>query len=256
MTVSVVIPNRNYGSTLERAIVSAYCQGPLEVVVVDDASTDNSCDIARHWQQVSQGVVRLVANRQKANNWQEGMAAVFGELTGDTVVLCASDDVLMPHMVEAAELFAAEPVVFTEYHVCGPEAGSMHSVRHGIGDAVSLTAEQVRERIRSNGNATETGIGSAMRRDLLQWTASLRFWRCGPFGDSISYAAVAALHGATYVPGAGAVITASPTTYGRTAAAGEEQRLHYTRESRAFLADAGVDDETSRRLIEKRCIQP
>lgn len=256
MTVSVVIPNRNYGSTLERAIVSAYCQGPLEVVVVDDASTDNSCDIACHWQQVSQGVVRLVANRQKADNWQEGMAAVFGELTGDTVVLCASDDVLMPHMVEAAELFAAEPVVFTEYHVCGPEAGSMHSVRHDIGDAVSLTAEQVRERIRSNGNATETGIGSAMRRDLLQWTASLRFWRCGPFGDSISYAAVAALHGATYVPGAGAVITASPATYGRTAAAGEEQRLHYTRESRAFLADAGVDDETSRRLIEKRCIQP
>lgn len=256
MSVSVVIPNRNYGATLERAIVSAFCQAPLEVVVVDDASTDNSCDIARHWGQVSRGAVRLVANRQKAENWQEAMAAVFHELAGDTVVCCASDDTLLPNMIEAADSFRESAVVFTEYDVCGPEPGHMHSVSHGIGSTVTLTAEQVRERIRGNGNATETGAGSAMRRDVLLWTASLRFWRCGPFGDSISYAAVAALHGATYVAGSGAAITASPATYGRVAATDDERRQHYTEESRAFLRDAGVDEETARRLMEKRCIKP
>jgi glycosyltransferase involved in cell wall biosynthesis len=256
VSVSVVIPNRNYGATLERAIVSAFCQAPLEVVVVDDASTDNSCDIARHWEQLSRGVVRLVANRQKADNWQEAMAAVFHELAGDTVVCCASDDTLLPNMIHAADSFSGSPVVFAEYHVCYPELGHMHSVSHGIGSTVTLTAEQVRGRIRGNGNATETGIGSAMRRDLLLWTASLRFWRCGPFGDSISYAAVAALHGATYVAGAGAAITSRPTTYGRATASDDEQLRHYTEESRLFLKDAGVDEETARRLMEKRCIKP
>lgn len=256
MSVSVVIPNRNYGATLERAIVGAFCQSPLEVVVVDDASTDGSTDIARRWEQISGGIVRLVANRQKADNWQGAMAATFSELRGDTVVCCASDDVLMPGMIHAAELYRESPVVFAEYHVCGPEAGNISSVGHGFGETVTLTAEQVKRRIESDANATETGIGSSMRRDMLAWITSLRFWRCGPFSDSIAYAAVAALYGATYVSGAGAAYTASPTGYGRATADDDAKRQHFTAESKAFLDEAGVDPHTASRLVQKRCVKP
>lgn len=47
MGVSVIIPCRNQASTLERAVKSAFAVGADEVLVFDDASTDNSNIIAR-----------------------------------------------------------------------------------------------------------------------------------------------------------------------------------------------------------------
>ena len=252
MSVSVVIPNHNHGETLELAIVSAYCQGPLEVVVIDDASTDGSVEIARQWQSISAGVVRLVANTTKADNWQEAVAREFPTLRGETVVFCAADDMLLPGMIYHARAHAAAPVVFADYH-CLYGRQLLHSVSQSVPGTTMLTAEQVRHRIRSTSNATETGIGSAIHRTHLEWLASLQFWRCGPFGDSIGYAAVAALHGAVYLPGSGAAIRVNLQSYGRATAADDDRRRHYAAESVAFLREAGVDDETSRRLIEKRC---
>ena len=251
MSVSVVIPNHNHGATLELAIVSAYCQSPLEVVVIDDASTDDSVEIARQWEAISAGRVRLVANATKADNWQEAMAREFPNLRGETVVFCAADDMLLPGMVAHARKHASAPVMFTDY-VCLIGRRMLASVNQDVPAEVVLTADEVRQRIRGQGNATETGIGSAIYTRHLQWLASLQFWRLGPFGDSIGYAAVAALNGAVYVPGSGAAIRISPQSYGRTAAASDEQRQHYTAEAASFLREAGVDDETAGRLIEKR----
>jgi glycosyltransferase involved in cell wall biosynthesis len=42
MSVSVVIPAYNHGALLERAVMSALECGAAEVVIVDDASTDNT----------------------------------------------------------------------------------------------------------------------------------------------------------------------------------------------------------------------
>ncbi len=252
MSVSVVIPNYNHGDTLELAIVSAYSQAPLEVVVIDDASTDSSVEIARQWEALSSGKVRVVANATKAANWQEAMAREFKSLRGETVVFCAADDMLLPGMVAHASRHAAAPVMFADYvGLLGRQ--TMVPVSQGVTSETTLTADEVRQRIRSGANATETGIASAMNRTHLEWLASMRFWRLGPFGDSIGYAAVAALHGAVYLPGAGAAIRMHPQSYGRTAAASDERRLHYTAEAADFLRTAGVDDETARRLIEKRC---
>ena len=252
MSVSVVIPNHNHGETLELAIVSAYCQGPLEVVVIDDASTDGSVNIARQWQSISSGGVRLVSNTTKADNWQEAMAREFPALRGETVVFCAADDMLLPGMIAHAREHAAAPVVFTDYH-CLDGRQLLPGVSQSVTETTKLTDDEVRQRIRSNTNATETGIGSAIHLKHLEWLASLQFWRCGPFGDAIGYAAVAALHGAVYLPGSGAAIRVNPQSYGRAMAADDEQRRHYKAESIAFLRKAGVDDETARRLIEKRC---
>jgi glycosyltransferase involved in cell wall biosynthesis len=252
VSVSVVIPNHNHGETLELAIVSAYSQGPLEVVVIDDASTDGSVEIARQWQSISAGSVRLVANATKADNWQEAMAREFPALRGETVVFCAADDMLLPGMIAHAQEFCSAPVMFTDYQ-CLDGRTLLPSVSQGVTEISKLTADEVRQRIRSNTNPTETGIGSAIHRTQLEWLASLHFWRCGPFGDAIGYAAVAALHGAVYVPGAGAAIRVNAQSYGRAITANDDQRRHYEGESVAFLKQAGVDDETTSRLIQKRC---
>ena len=44
--VSVYIPNRNHAATLGAAIYSAVQEQPIEVAVIDDASTDDSVAVA------------------------------------------------------------------------------------------------------------------------------------------------------------------------------------------------------------------
>ena len=49
--VSVCMPNYNYGEFLEQAILSVFNQDykNIELVVVDDNSTDNSLSIMKHY---------------------------------------------------------------------------------------------------------------------------------------------------------------------------------------------------------------
>jgi glycosyltransferase involved in cell wall biosynthesis len=49
--ISIIIPNYNYGQYLQDAIESALTQThqPVEVIVVDDGSTDNSAEIIRSY---------------------------------------------------------------------------------------------------------------------------------------------------------------------------------------------------------------
>lgn len=51
-TISIVIPSFNQAEYLEDAIESAYNQttAPLEILVIDDGSTDNSLEIARQYE--------------------------------------------------------------------------------------------------------------------------------------------------------------------------------------------------------------
>lgn len=51
MGVSVIIPVHNMAATLERAVKSAFAAGANEVLVFDDASTDNTWEICRSLEQ-------------------------------------------------------------------------------------------------------------------------------------------------------------------------------------------------------------
>lgn len=90
--LSIVIRNWNYGCFLRDAIDSALAQSytPIEVIVVDDGSTDDS----RH-------ILASYGNRLRAvlkENGGEGSAvnAGFRAATGDIVLFLDSDDVLAP----------------------------------------------------------------------------------------------------------------------------------------------------------------
>ena len=96
-TVSVIVPTYNYAFFLPTAIASVLAQGwkdeELEILIVDDGSTDNTEEIARHFQNLHLSV-RYVrqdnAGLSAARNCGIQMAQ------GDYIVFLDADDMLAP----------------------------------------------------------------------------------------------------------------------------------------------------------------
>jgi glycosyltransferase involved in cell wall biosynthesis len=96
-SVSIVIPCYNYGRFLAEAITSALEQShtPLEVIVIDDGSTDSSYEIA----------LRFAPAARVLTQANGGVLAVVNrglrEAQGEYVTFLSADDVFRPTYVEA-----------------------------------------------------------------------------------------------------------------------------------------------------------
>lgn len=79
-TFSIVVPCHNYARFLSTTIDSVLAQGrdDLEIVVVDDASTDDSADVAEAYGEPVR-VIRLERNRGPGGAWDVGLQAATGE---------------------------------------------------------------------------------------------------------------------------------------------------------------------------------
>jgi glycosyltransferase involved in cell wall biosynthesis len=114
--VSVVIPCYNYGRFLPDCVRSVLDQPgvDVDVLVVDDASPDNSGEVARRIAATDPRVrVREHAvNRGHIATYNDGLASV----TGDYLVLLSADDLLTPgSLARSAALLAANPGVGMVY---------------------------------------------------------------------------------------------------------------------------------------------
>lgn len=103
LLVSVVIDNYNYGRFLRAAIESALGQTyhNLEVIVVDDGSTDNSRAIMDMYSD------RITAILKENGGQASALNAGFAQCHGDVVIFLDSDDLLLPdtarRVIEAFE---------------------------------------------------------------------------------------------------------------------------------------------------------
>ncbi|GGR48828.1 GT2 family glycosyltransferase [Nocardioides luteus] len=101
-SVSVVIPCYNYGRYLPQAVAGALDQSgvDVDVLIVDDASTDDSADIARSLAAADPRVQVLVheQNAGHIRTYNDGLALA----RGDYVTLVSADDVLMPDALTRA----------------------------------------------------------------------------------------------------------------------------------------------------------
>lgn len=111
--VSILICNYNYGQFLREAVDSALNQtyGPMEIVVVDDGSTDNSREIIQGYGKEIIPVMKRNGGQTSAVN--AGFAACHGKL----VCLLDSDDVFLPEKVSrVVEAWKQRPNSCIVYH--------------------------------------------------------------------------------------------------------------------------------------------
>jgi len=109
-STSVIIPNFNHGKFIRNAISSILNQSvqPLEIIVIDDASTDGSVPIVEKLIEEFPSV-RLIRNK-KNKGVVHGMNLGTMEAEGDIILYRAADDHLMPDSLSAVqEAFAKKP---------------------------------------------------------------------------------------------------------------------------------------------------
>ncbi len=106
--VSVIIPVRNGEKHLGRALESVFAQGyePLEVIVVDDGSTDGTRTVAKSFSAVT---LLSQSNRGPAAARNTGIAAA----QGDPLAFLDADDRWLPGKLDAQ----------IGYHLAHPEVG-------------------------------------------------------------------------------------------------------------------------------------
>ncbi len=109
-TLSVVIPNYNHAEFLPRCLNALLCQSvqPDEIVVVDDASTDNSVQLIREFAS-KHPIIRLLQNdenRKVMYTTNRGIDVA----TSEYVFLQAADDEVLPGFFEKSlQLLAQYP---------------------------------------------------------------------------------------------------------------------------------------------------
>ncbi len=116
---SVVVVNFNYARFLGAAIDSALEQGAaVEVIVVDDGSTDGSADVIRSYGSRITALVKSNGGQASAFN------AGVGVSTGDVVCFLDADDLLLGGtMSSALALFRAEPFAKVHWPLLEVDAG-------------------------------------------------------------------------------------------------------------------------------------
>jgi glycosyltransferase involved in cell wall biosynthesis len=103
--VSIVIPCFNYGHFLAESVQSALnqCYPNIEVIVIDDDSTDNTCDVAEQFSGIKYLRIKHQGNRTPAHAQNVGIQASCG----DFIIMLGADDKLdCLYVTKCLELFS------------------------------------------------------------------------------------------------------------------------------------------------------
>lgn len=98
-SVSVIIPAFNLGPYLERAVVSVLNQThpPIEILIVDNNSSDETLQVARQLEQ-SHDIVRIIQESQQGAPFARNRG--LKEAKGEWIQYLDGDDLLLPEKLE------------------------------------------------------------------------------------------------------------------------------------------------------------
>ncbi len=201
-SIACVIPVRNSAQTLHRALMSVCTQEdvPDEVVILDDASDDDTPDVARRYAE-SFPFVRHVRYPEKSPDWR--IAACENSLlytTADYIHSLSASDWIDPHFYLAARACVDAGFVFAEYAIVD-KGGTTQAM--AICEMLSGSVERPRDALLDQlcrQTFFEGGPACLIRRDAWEWLKSRKFWELKTWQDSVGYSAAAWLYGAAYIP--------------------------------------------------------
>jgi len=125
--VSVIVPSYNMAHFLPQAVRSALAQSytNFEVCIVDDGSTDDTCEVARQWQHDPRVRVHRQANGGLSHARNQGIALTRGMF----VALLDADDTWAPDKLSRQlALFAGRPdvgVVYSDFALMDREGNAL-----------------------------------------------------------------------------------------------------------------------------------
>ncbi len=199
MRVSVLIPSYNVADTIARAVESALAQtlSPFEILVIDDASTDNTRDVVRAIAARNDRVklLPLTRNVGPSGARNHGLDATQGEV----VALLDADDGWKPERLErlcaimreqGADLVADNLVLY--------DSGQEQEVRLAHQPATPLAALDARcyfEHNIFNGGFTFALLKPLMRTDFLRGHG-IRYMESLRYGEDLVFMGQQLLAGA------------------------------------------------------------
>ncbi|MCZ2830861.1 glycosyltransferase [Modestobacter sp. VKM Ac-2986] len=188
--MSVVIANYNYARYVGEAVESALAlRWPdVEVVVVDDGSTDGSTGVLRQYE----GRVLLLTGRNQGQRAAANRG--FAATTGDVVIFLDSDDLLPPELPELLVAVWRPSVSKAQFRMQRIDAGGAPFRRPFPRWRPVPTPERVRHWVlQTSAQPTPPGSGNAYAR----WFLERIFPLDASIGDSADSGCLAAapLHG-------------------------------------------------------------
>lgn len=113
--LTAVIPAHNGAATivaqLDAVAVAMKAAPPVEVIVVNNRSTDDTADVVDQWAQANEIDVRIVSATDGASVAYARNVGI-AEASADRVCFCDSDDIISPEwLVTMAEALGEHPVV-------------------------------------------------------------------------------------------------------------------------------------------------
>jgi glycosyltransferase involved in cell wall biosynthesis len=210
-SVAVVLSNYNHAQYLPEALeaIGGQTRPPEQIVIIDDASTDNSVELIQRFAD-QHPTVQFVQNARNLG-LQESIGRVVPLVKADYLVWTASDDRLLPNLLERSmallDRYPDAGLCFSELALIRGDNGEIQrfaaapGMRH-IFDLSDLpeymTPQQVRRRMRRE-YLPITSNSVVVRRDALLksggYPKALE-WH----SDSFAYLVVALRYGACVVP--------------------------------------------------------
>jgi glycosyltransferase involved in cell wall biosynthesis len=238
--LSAVIPNYNHGAFIGRAVAAMLAQSlaPDEIVIVDDASTDDSREVIAALQQTHPGIIRTVAHERNLG----AIAALNRGLTearGAYVYFGSADDVTRPILFERmTALLDAHPDAAL---ACGETRlvdlqGKVLGYRPITRPAQTpafLSADDARALIARTDHWILTGA-SVYRTDAMRRIGGFD-GGFGSFADSFASKRLALRHGFCFTPEVVADWRIDPEGYSRKSAADPEVSLALIARLRAAI---------------------
>lgn len=203
--LSVILPTYNHAQYLPRALDALLAQdsAPVEIIVVDDASTDETAEIIARYQARS-SIIRPIVNERNLGvigALNSGLARATGELV---YFAAADDDVLPGFFARAVRMLAAHP---TTGLFCGDavlvdgESGCLYGFRPAarpLYHAGALTAKQSAQLLRRIDNWVVTS-SAVFRRDAIEQAGGLNA-ALGSFADGYMARKIMLRRGFCYSP--------------------------------------------------------